>query len=306
MANQSTRRRGLTFAALAMLTYSPDAVLTRLTNMQRVADPHESTVGAACVLAMWKSLALGTFNLLAAALIEGSVQRVVVGLRSGWLHVLLASLCMTAQQLGYTLAYIFTDPARALLLASLNPLWTALLGWRFLGDALPARTIVALLFAVLSVLLVFAPQMAGAEHGKAYDGAALAGDCIAFFTGVSLATYVTIVRHASVACPHASMSATSALGALAAAMVSAVLAASTRARLVSGFKPAFGPLVLLDAASLAFAYVMTAFSPRHINGAEFSMLLLLQVCARARACVCAFICHDGGARHNTYIAVERT
>ena len=44
---------------------------------------------------------------------------------------------------GFTLALALTVAARALLLTSLNPLWTALIGWLVLKDRLPRRTIAA-------------------------------------------------------------------------------------------------------------------------------------------------------------------
>ena len=74
---QQRRIRGLIFALMAACCFSPDALLTRLALAQRnvtvVHQPvdgilsEEGILGAPCVIAAWKCLALGLFNLLAAA-----------------------------------------------------------------------------------------------------------------------------------------------------------------------------------------------------------------------------------------------
>ena len=106
-------------------------------------------MGAAMVISAWKNLLFGCFTVLATRF-DGA--KLWPGLGRGVGHVIAATSCQAVQSMGYSLAYVLTDPATALLLTSLNPLWAALFGWRLLGDALPSRTIVALGCAVLAVL----------------------------------------------------------------------------------------------------------------------------------------------------------
>jgi drug/metabolite transporter (DMT)-like permease len=286
------RARGLLFAFLAMLCFSPNALLTRHANTQRMPAEGESALGAPMVVAAWKSLAMGILNLVGAVCLDGGVGKMLNGLRSGPRHVLMASSLQCLQQLGYTVAYVFTDPSTAMLLISLNPLWAGILGWIVLQDALPRRTIGCLAFACFSVLIVFLPQL----HGGASEGTKaimkvedadpeqpltttmIVGDCVALLTGVSVASYITVVRHASNACGDASMGASAGIGALAASLVAFGAAATAGAPLVDGINPfTFSLLLGICAVFLAVGYVMLALAPRFITGAEVATVMLLQM-----------------------------
>lgn len=170
------RRRGLLYATIGVCCFSPDALFTRLANAERSPAVGDQAFAAPCVIVAWKALALGLFNLAAAACLERSCIRLLAGIRPAAKYMLLASLFQAVQQLGFTLSYVLTDPATALLLISLNPLWAALLGWRLLRDALPTRTIIALVLAFLAVLLVFVPILVDREAGQTllpFDGGRL-------------------------------------------------------------------------------------------------------------------------------------
>jgi drug/metabolite transporter (DMT)-like permease len=284
------RRRGLLLALLGTCCFSPDAMMTRLINAQRSPAEQEGSIGAPCVIAAYKSLVLGVLNVLACAFLDGGCSRMLSGLRSGCSHVMVASMFQAVQQLGFTLCYTLTDPATALLLISLNPLWAALLGWFVLHDALPTRTLACLFLACVCVLVVVVPPLVMRGDGKNASvviavgggtgraGEALAGDCVAFITGLSVAAYIIVVRHAASKCPDASMSASAGIGALVASGLASLIAAASGAPLTQGVHAsAFVPLVIVDASSLAVGYVGMTIAPRHINGAEVAMVLLLQV-----------------------------
>jgi drug/metabolite transporter (DMT)-like permease len=286
---QQRRIRGLIFALMAACCFSPDALLTRLALAQRnvtvVHQPvdgilsEEGILGAPCVIAAWKCLALGLFNLLAAACFESGCKHMVSGLQSGARHVLMASSCQCVQQLGFTLCYVLTDPATALLLVSLNPLWAALLGWRVLNDELPTRTVVCLGLAFGAVGFVVVPPLAGADGFSTEPGGtwSAAGDAIAAVTGLSLAGYIIVVRHAAVACPGASMSASAGVGSLTASAVAFCLAAAQGAPLVAGLDAEFALIAVSDAFIIAMGYVAMSIAPRLLTGAEVAMTMLLQV-----------------------------
>ena len=92
---------------------------------------------------------------------------------------------------GFTLALALTVAARALLLTSLSPLWTALIGWLVLEDRLPRRTIAAVGFALLSVGVTFVPRLLTRD---ALTAPINAGDGIAFATGIMLSVSINTVR----------------------------------------------------------------------------------------------------------------
>lgn len=110
-------------------------------------------------------------------------------------HLLAAACCQVGNQLCFTFSLLLTDPARALLLISLTPLWASVLGLVVLREPLPLRTRVAILLSVLSILVVFAPRLYPALEPLESDAAApaataaqprpslLAGDLLA--AGVS-------------------------------------------------------------------------------------------------------------------------
>ena len=66
---------------------------------------------------------------------------------------------------GFTISLLKVDPAKALLLISLNPLWAALQGKLLLGDPLPRRTVVAQLLSLLSTVVVFMLDLLNATQG---------------------------------------------------------------------------------------------------------------------------------------------
>ena len=282
-----TRRcRGFVLSLIAMASFSPDALLVRLMHNHRTPAPHESELSAACVISAWKNLLLGCLNLIAAR-VDGSSSALCPGDGRGKKMIAAASTFQAVQQMGFTLAYVFTDPATALLLISLNPLWAALLGWRLLHDALPCRTVVALSGAALAVLVVFLPPLllpsrhdtAGrlAAPSDGYSPEAFAGDVVAFLTGLSLAGYLIVVRHAATACPRASMGGAAGFGALLASAISFVVAAASGGALVEGLTIEFAGLALADALGLALGYVMLSHAPRLVTGAEVALALQLQV-----------------------------
>ena len=118
------RSRGLLFALIAIFCFSPDALFTRLL---AVVTP-EGTSSTVLIL-FWKNCIIGVNNLGAAIWLDGGVEPMLAGLASGPSHVAFASLIQCATQIGFTLSFLLCDPATALILVSLNPLWAALLGW---------------------------------------------------------------------------------------------------------------------------------------------------------------------------------
>ena len=95
----------------------------------------------------WKALACAIFN-IGLLLARGGWRAQCSNLRANAKPLLVLGVINTLVTSGFTLALALTVAARALLLTSLSPLWTALIGWLVLKDRLPRRTIAAVGFAL--------------------------------------------------------------------------------------------------------------------------------------------------------------
>ena len=300
----SERLKGLLLCLTAVLfCFSPDALLVRLLGLAPNPAVYSTSASSVLILA-WKCLLTGCFNMLAALWLEGGrAAKLVSGLLSGPGHVALASLIQCLALIGFTLSFLLTDPATALLLISLNPLHAAVLGWLVMGEALPLRTRIALGCASLSLGFVFLPDIVAATttFGAATSAAEaastdppaseFAAHLIALATGLCVALYLVVVRHAAIHCPRASMNAASGLGALLAAALAVSMASVQHVPLLGGhdtfetpaanaepaLKATFYGLAALDALALASAMVLQNLALRSISGTEVALVLLLQV-----------------------------
>ena len=99
------------------------------------------------------------------------------------------------------------DPAKSLLLISLNSLWAALLGYAVCGDELPARTALAQGGALISLAVVVVPDC--------YELTPDALDLIPLATGIAMAAYLTLARFVALRLPRSSLELSPALGPLA-------------------------------------------------------------------------------------------
>ena len=85
---------------------------------------------------------------------EGSVKAFCAGFARTWVVVLISSAIMLVINICFTLSLLKVDAAKALLIISLNPLWSAILGVVILGDKLPLRTIVTQAVSLVAMVLV--------------------------------------------------------------------------------------------------------------------------------------------------------
>jgi drug/metabolite transporter (DMT)-like permease len=102
----------------------------------------------------------------------------------GWKGVLSGLLlagCFTM----YILAITRTSVANAVVLQSAAPLASAVLARAFLGEALPLRTIIAILVAIAGVALMFADALGGGD---------IVGNLLALGVGVMFGANIVVVR----------------------------------------------------------------------------------------------------------------
>ena len=269
---------GLAIAVGGTIAVTPDAALLRLM---------DSFGGATSVITIWRFVLVGVFNFTFAAVKQGGIGPLCVGLHSAPGPLVGAALISAVTNIGFVVSLLKVDPAKALLLISLNPLWAALLGWSCLGDALEFHTIVAQILSLVSILLVFAPDViamlshakahaTGEEHEHLEPEGALDElyDLVPLVTGFAIAAFMIYSRYCSQrGISDASMEAAPPLSSLITACISMGIAhAQGVTSLTDGLSPLFWPTLALDSAGIAAYNVAMVLAPRYLPGAEVALI----------------------------------
>ena len=182
----SSRTAGFTFAVMGMLSVGPDALLLRIQNEHG---------GTASIIGCWRYILLAIANGVGASLAaaDGGPCALLSGIRRNPRAVLTGSFLIVFINAGFTISLLKVNTAKALLLISLNPLWAALQGRLFLGDRLPAHTVVAQLSSLVSTILVYTPNLLAAFDDDSEDTASDlfdAIDIVPLFTGFAVASFI--------------------------------------------------------------------------------------------------------------------
>lgn len=212
------RTKGITIVLFGILCVSPDALLVRFLTTHGV-DPW--------TIIFWKLLLSIPLSASYAIYEAGGVKslaRSILGSR-GYYCAAIPVQCLI--DIGFTLSFVYTSAAIALLLINLNPLWGAIIGRIFLKDVLPMKTYVALVLALGCMIIIFLPEMVVVEQDD--ETTTPKGNIFSLFTGFLLATYLSIVRKAGR--HNISLVGGTPLGAFFSMMVSVVV---TRGRVLPG------------------------------------------------------------------------
>ncbi len=266
----STNRRrivGILAVATGALCVSPDSLLLRIA---RTYSPDPTSDGVLWTIVAVKNLYLAILDMGATLFLEGSPRLVWSKIKRAPLGVVVTTLTQMMIVVGYPLSLATTNPARALLFISVNPLWAALLGRAILKDRLRTATIVTVILALGCIVLVFVATLVNGESAGPRRG-----DFVALATGIGLGLHLTAVRYflrkddgfiASISCVS---------GPLMGSAIFFPIAAVTSP--ISEYAAAFWPIILADAFGIAIV-TMLAFSvaPRYIAGAEIGLVLLLE------------------------------
>jgi len=273
------RSRGALLMLLAVVSVSPDSVVVRFLVHKGISQ---------WAMVAWKNIFAATFEGIYVVWEAGSVESILHGIRAGPLHVAAGMLMQAGLGMTFNLALVHTDPAAAILLSSLNPLWSAVLGYFLLGDKVAKQTVIALVVCILSVGVVCLPLIIGVEEATGEIGKddashvalSFLGNALAVSAGLFLAGLITISRHASFHCPSCNMSAAVALGSLCGGVGSLLLA---EGRVLPGPSGFFGPawqfwLPMIGAGlGEGIFFVTVSIVPALISGAEIGILSLLEV-----------------------------
>jgi len=193
----------------------------------------------------------------------------------------------SSKDIAFTLSFLYTSAANALLLINLNSLWCALLGRFFLGDILQKRTYIALVLALCCLLIIFLPDVVQrklhdrelVEEVAATEGSEVKGNIISLITGLLLAVYIAIARKGGKSSKNVNLTGAVSLGSLLSCIISLCV---TRGHVLPASYWTVGRWKFwLASSGLGFCFgaifVTMTIAARFIKGAEIGIALLLEV-----------------------------
>lgn len=248
MTTSLTHRRALWLMLLVTLLWSTAGVVSRQLEAARSFE-----------VTFWRS----AFTLLSLVawwgLREGRAGLAPLVSRSPVLWI--SGLCWAGMFTAFMMALTLTTVANVLVVMALGPLFTVLLAWLLLGQALSLHTAVAVLLAGAGVATMFGGQ------GLAVGWGPLVALLVPIAASVN---WIVLQRHGrggDVSLPHAV-----ALGALISALLTLPLAWPFQATAVD-----LGWLALLGATQLALPCVLVVHLMRVLSATEVALLALLEL-----------------------------
>lgn len=277
----SNRVFGILIACVGTLGVTPDAALLRAMALYG---------GTTMVITVWRFIISGVFNVATAVMLQGGVGKLLQGLYSAPIPLVVGASIICVTNIGFVVSLLWVDPAKALLLISLNPLWAALLGRFFLGDRLELRTCVAQGCSLLSIALVFvpnvlavfdsnsdtAPEESSGSPADEDEPAVDLLDLVPLATGLSIAAFMTFSRSCSRrGIPDAALEAAPS----AASFVTAVVAIGVAKQqgdvaLFDGLAPQFWLALAINGFCLAGYNAALVIAPRYLPSVEVALILL--------------------------------
>lgn len=263
------RGLGLAIAVAGTLAVTPDAALLRLMQMSG---------GTTAVITAWRFVLPCVFNVLLATITQGGVGKLFAGVQTAVVPLLVGALISSVAKVGFVISLLKVDPAKALVLISLNPLWAALLGYVFLGDKLATKTAVALALSLVSILIIFVPDMLSLISGSAAPVSADAElmDLVPLMTGVAVAVFLTYSRYCSMqGIADASMELAPPTASLLISVIAIWYVKELGVRsMFDGLTPTFWVALGVNGLCVAGYNAALVFAPRYLPSAEVALILL--------------------------------
>ncbi|MDZ7749939.1 MAG: DMT family transporter [Halofilum sp. (in: g-proteobacteria)] len=243
--NAQQQLTGIGIALTGVLVLSPDALLIRLVDTDRGT------------LLFWRTLLQGlTLWAFLGAWYRGRLPGIVRAMGRAGAG---ATLVFALSTILFVSSITLTNAANTLFMMATAPLWAALISWLVLGERVARRTWAAIACALSGIVIIFAGGIGGGT---------LLGDLVGLGAALSLASQLTIARHAR---------ATNLVPALAggtllvAVLVGPVFAAPAS---VHGLDVLW--LALLGVVVLPVAFGLLTLAPRYIPSPEVSLIMQLE------------------------------
>ncbi|MGF1609815.1 MAG: DMT family transporter [Kiloniellales bacterium] len=240
----SSHAKGLLITAAGVLIITPDGLLTRLIQ----ADPW--------TLLFWRSLLSSVSLLLVLSILYR--RQCWARIRAIGLPGLMVAALFGVGGVTFILAITSTTVANTLFIASTSPLFAALISWRLMGEAVPRRTWIAIVLALLGIAIIASQGLAGGS---------LFGNLAALTTAIALACSFSLIRYHK----ERDLIPAMALSTVIAALIA--LPFATPAAISAGDA---GWLAVMGLLMLPLAFALMFIGPRYIPAAEVSLILLLE------------------------------
>ena len=236
--------KGLLITGAGVLLLTPDTLLVRLIAI----DPW--------TMIFWRGalVMLG----LAATLAWADGRRALGRLRTDAGSTLVVALIFTVSSVLFILALDMTSVANTLIIIAASPLFAAIFGRIFLGEAVPARTWGAIGATLGGIGVVVSGSLGGGT---------LPGDLAALGTAVGLAASLTLLRRTRARNVVPAM----ALSGLFSAIVTLPLATPFAMDMTQA-----GLLVLLGLIILPVSFTLTLLGTRYLPAPEVGLIMLLE------------------------------
>ena len=238
-------RRGALLVACAAMCWSSGALLARLVG----TSPWTTS--------FWRSAFASLF--LATVLTIARRRSILAQWREGGLLVVLVAVCMSVASTCFIFSLAHTSVANTLVLMSIGPYVTGLLGWLVLGERVAPRTWLTMSLAIVGVVVMVSGSY---RHGT------IVGDLLAIVMAVSFSIATVFVRrHPDIPMmPAAALSTT--LSALVAFSFAAPAEAGARDLLL---------LALFGVGQFGLGFFLFMAGARLIPVAESSLIGMLEV-----------------------------
>lgn len=237
--------KGIAITATGVLILSPDGLLTSLV----AADPRTSLI--------WRGLFMGlALTAFIALRYRGQAGAAFANLVR--LPYLAVGVLFAISSIGWVTAIVTTSVANTLFIVACAPLFSAIFARVFLGERVPARTVITILIAIAAMGAIFAEGLGRGD---------LVGNLAAVMTALAWAGLVVILGHARIEDPAPSLALGAFLVAIAAVIVAPVIAVAGNDWLW---------LALLGFVVLPASFFLIGMGPRYIPAPEVSLIMLLE------------------------------
>lgn len=261
MKERDRQRKGSLIALVGVLFTTPDPALLRWAKATR------ATLSA---ILCWKLLLISVVMFFYGRSEQGK-DWASLGKRPVLAVCIGVSLALKSTLLSF--ANLFTYAATASMLFALHPLWSGVMGYFFLGDALPRRTIVALILAMAALVFMFYPELAAGSFGS---GTMTIGDGMALATSVTMSTYLCLARYASRVEPELSVPTASSFGLFAGAATVVIASSLTGSTVVDGITGPGIVAIILDGFAVAIGNLAHALAPKYVTATKIGLISLIE------------------------------
>ena len=240
-----SRTKGLTLGILGVLFLSPDTLIIRLVD----TDPW--------TFIAWRG-ALTSVGMLIILVLQFGLSVISKIYAIGWIGALIA-LIFAINNVFFQLSVQSTTVANTLVIIATAPLFAALFSMAFLRERVPARTWMAIVFAILGVAIVFIGELTPGE---------LFGNSAALVTAIGLGIHFVLVRLAT----PTDMTPAIAIAGVLMCIIGVTIAPDLYLRPTQ-----LGYLLLLGLILLPVSFVLLTRAPQYIPAPEVSLILLLEM-----------------------------